>query len=66
MLYLGKVVEDTEAALGDSDVHSIFGADADGGARFRHNDKVISMNRTFILDRVVFHLKEKRHFIIIS
>lgn len=60
MLYLGEVVEDVEAALGDGDVHSVFGADADGRARFRKNDKVVSMNGTLVLDWVVFHLKEKR------
>lgn len=52
-------MKDIQAALGDSDVHSIFGTDADGHSRFRKNDKVVSMNRTLVLDRVILHLKIK-------
>ncbi len=54
-------MKDTEAALGDGDVHGVFGADVDGRARFRKNDKVIPMNGTPVLDRVVFYLKGERN-----
>lgn len=53
-------MEDVERALRDSDVHGVCGADGDGHARFWKNDKFISMNWTLVVDRVVFHLKEKR------
>ena len=56
MLYLGKVVEDVEAGLGDCDIHGVFGADVDGCAWLRKNYKVISMNRTLVLDWVVLNL----------
>lgn len=59
-VYLSEVVEDVERALRESDVHGVCGADGDGHARFWKNDKFISMNWTLVLDRVVFHLKEKR------
>lgn len=59
-MYLSEVVEDIERALRESDVHGVCWADGDGHARFWKNDKFISMNWTLVLDRVVFHLKEKR------
>lgn len=60
MWYLGEVVEDVEAALGDGDVHGVFGADVDGSARFRKKNKVISVNRTPVLNGVVFHLDKQQ------
>lgn len=57
MLYLGQVVEDSEAALGDGDVHSVFGADVDGSARFGQNDEAVSVDRTLVMDRVVLYLQ---------
>lgn len=60
VLYLGEVVKNIEAALGDGDVHGVFGADVDSCPRFRKNDKVVSVNRTPVLDRVVLHLQEQR------
>lgn len=54
-------MKDIEAALGDGDVHGVFGADVDGRARLRKNDKVIPVNRTPVLDRVVFYLRGERN-----
>lgn len=56
MQYLGQVVEDAEGALGDSDVHGVFGADVDGCAGLGENDKVISRHGALVLHRVVLHL----------
>lgn len=58
VLYLSEVVQDVEAALRDGDVHGVFGADVDGCARFWKNDKIIPVDGTLVLDRVVLHLKE--------
>lgn len=58
--YLCEVVEDVQAALGDGDVHGVFGADADNCLRFWQDDKVVSVNGTPVLDWVGLHLKEKR------
>lgn len=52
-------MKDSESSLRDGDVDDVFGADADGGARFRDNEELISVNRTLVLDRVGPHLKEK-------
>lgn len=52
-------MKDTKSTLRDGDVHYVFGADADGRARFRQDDKLISVNRTLVLDRVGLHLKGK-------
>lgn len=66
-MYLSEVVEDVKRALRDSNVHGVCGADGDGHARFWKNDKFISMNWTLVLDRVVFHLKEKdNHHLLIQ
>jgi len=56
MQYHGQVVEDVEGALGDSDVHGVFGADVDGCARLGEDDKVISRHGALVLHRVVLHL----------
>lgn len=50
-------MKDTESALREGDVHDVRGADADGSARFRQNDEIISVNRTLVLDRVSLYLK---------
>lgn len=52
-------MKDSESRLRDGDAEDVFGADADGGARFRQNDKLISVNGTLVLDRVRPHLKDK-------
>lgn len=52
-------MKDSESRLRDGDVDDVFGADADGGARFRQNDELISVNGTLVLDWVRPHLKEK-------
>lgn len=56
-------MEDTESALRDGDVHDVFGADADGGARVRQNDELISVNRTLVLDWVSSYLRGKKKII---
>lgn len=52
-------MKDTERAPREGDVHDVCGADADGSARLRQNDEVISVNRTPVLDRVRLYLKGK-------
>lgn len=52
-------MKDGESRLRDGDVDDVFGADADGGARFRQNDELVSVNGTLVLDWVRPHLKEK-------
>lgn len=56
--YLGQVLENGEAAFGDGDVHGVFGADADDGARFRKEYEVISVHGTLVHDWVVLDLLE--------
>lgn len=52
-------MKDSEGRLRDGDVDDVFGADAEGGAGFRQNDELVSVNRTLVLDWVRLHLKEK-------
>lgn len=54
--HLGQFLKDTDAALGDGDVHGVFGADVDQHARFRNKCEVITMNRTFVYGSIVLHL----------
>lgn len=52
-------MKDSESALREGDIHDVRGADADGGARLRQNDELISVNRTLVLDWVRPYLKKK-------
>lgn len=54
-------MKDSESALREGDIHDVCGADADGSARLRQNDELISVNRTLVLDWVRPYLKKKDH-----
>lgn len=56
--YLGEVIKDVKAALGNSNVQGIFGVDVYCCPRLRKDYEIISMNRTLVLHWVIFHLQE--------